>query len=179
MRPVDYSAITEKRCSLCKVVKPVAEFNRYQDPKAILTGWRYYSRCVECNRAQCREYGQRSKDRRNARLRTWRAANPVKAAALDRRKRLKKNYGLTVEQADALLAANGGRCLICDDAQAVAIDHCHVSGEVRGALCLSCNTFLGRVEANPQILRRMAAYARGPAPCHADVLLEVVAGGES
>lgn len=173
MRPVDYAALTERRCSVCKVTKPVSAFNRHTDASAVLTGWRYYSRCIKCNRAQCRDYGQRGKERRNARLRKWRAANPEKAALLDRRKRLMKNYGLTPEQADDLLAANGGRCLICDDAPAVAIDHDHATGRVRGGLCNSCNTFLGRVEANPQILTRMATYADIDRPCHADVLLRL------
>jgi hypothetical protein len=173
MRAVDYAALIERRCSVCKIVKPVSEFNRYDDPTAVLTGWRYYSRCIDCNRSQCRDYGQRGKPQRNARLRAWRAANPEKAALLDRRKRLMKNYGLTVEQADELLAANGGRCLICDTAQAVAIDHCHTTGRVRGGVCNSCNTFLGRVEANPKILSCMAAYAGIGQPCHADVLLRV------
>lgn len=159
VRPVDYSAMTERRCHDCKQVKLVAEFNRFNDPSAPLTGWRYYSRCIECNRRQCREYGQGSKPKRNSRLRARRAANPEKAAANDRRGRLKKSYGLTPEEADALLAANDGKCLICHDAKAAAIDHCHRTGRVRGGLCFSCNTFLGRVEANPAILTRMATYA--------------------
>lgn len=178
MRPVDYAALTEKKCSVCKATKPVAEFHRYSDPKAILTGWRYYSRCIECSRASCREYGQKGKERRNARLRAWRAANPEKAALVDRRKRLRQKYNLTIAEADALLAANEGRCLICNDAEAVAIDHCHRTGKVRGGLCLSCNTFLGRVEANPAIVARMAAYAGIDSPCHADVLLAIANGKE-
>lgn len=166
MIPVDYAALSERTCSVCKQTKPVSEFNRYNDPTAVLTGWRYYSRCIQCNRDKCRDYGQRSKEKRNERLRWWRAQNPEKASALDRRKRLAK-YGLTEYEAAALLAANDGRCIICDDANAVAIDHCHKSGRVRGGLCLSCNTLLGRVESNPKILQRMASYAGLdlPMPC--------------
>ena len=33
MRPVDYAALTERRCSACKAVKPVREFGKYDDPK--------------------------------------------------------------------------------------------------------------------------------------------------
>lgn len=86
---------------------------------------------------------------------------------------MRQRYNLTIAEADALLAENEGRCLICNDAEAVAIDHCHRTGKVRGGLCLSCNTFLGRVEANPAILARMAEYARLDQLCHADVLLEL------
>lgn len=179
MRPVDYSTLTEKRCSACREVKPVSRFNRYKDEKAVLTGWRYYSRCIECSRADSREYGKQNKKRRNARLRAWRAANPEKAALLDRRKRLRQNYGLTPDEADAILASNDGRCLICNDAAAVAIDHCHQTGRVRGGLCLSCNTFLGRVEANPTIITRMVEYASLDQPCHGDVLLDLANGAKS
>lgn len=157
MRPVDYTSLVERRCSVCKVVKPISEFGRYNDAGAP-QGWRYYSRCKECNCTQASDYGAANKPKRNARLRAWRASNPEKARALDRRKRLKQKYDLTPEEADALLAENGGRCLICNDAPAVCIDHCHNTGNVRGGLCVSCNTFLGRVESNPQILPRMTAY---------------------
>lgn len=165
VKPIDYAALTERRCGACKQTKLIAEFGRYADASAPLTGWRYYYRCKDCNKAQCSDYGKRSRPKRNARLSRWRKENPERAAHHDKKGRLKKKYGLTIAEADALLAANDGKCLICHDAKAVAIDHCHRTGRVRGGLCTSCNTFLGRVEANPAILTRMA--------CHADVLLEI------
>lgn len=159
MRPVDYSLITEKKCAVCKKVKPVCEFNRHIDPSAVITGWRYYSRCIKCNREQCREYSQRGKKQRNARLRRWRRSNSEKAHASDRRKMLMRNYKLTVDGAKKILEANNGKCLICNDKKACCIDHCHKTGRVRGGLCVNCNSFLGRVEANPAILGNMAKYA--------------------
>ena len=75
MRPVDYAALTERRCSACKAVKPVREFGKYDDPKAVVTGWRYYSRCLDCARAASREYGVANRSRRNDRLSRWRRSN--------------------------------------------------------------------------------------------------------
>lgn len=184
MRPVDYSTLIEKRCSRCKKTKPVAAFNRYNDPSQPINGWRYYSRCIECNRADCRKYGAGNKPARNERLREWRRRNPEAARANDRRKSLKQNYGLTPGQVEALFAAQAGRCLICWKTKDLVVDHDHETGKVRGGLCRSCNTFLGRVEANPHILGAMASYLAAPCPgsrllnlpgdfCHADVLLEV------
>lgn len=161
MRPVDYAAMTERRCSACKQIKPVSEFNKYDAPTAPLTGWRYYSQCITCSREASRDYGSGSPDKqkdRNDRLRAWRKANPEKAAASDRRKAMRYKYGLSVEEADALLAANGGLCWVCDDKPSRCIDHCHGTGEVRGALCVSCNSFLGRIEDNPKILGGFIAY---------------------
>lgn len=70
-----------------------------------------------------------------------------------------RKYGLTPEEVEAMERAQGGRCLICGVEGDLFVDHCHKTGRVRGMLCPSCNTFLGRVEANPDILPRMAEYA--------------------
>lgn len=45
VKPIDYASLTERRCSRCALTKPVAEFNRYADTSAPLTGWR----CGQCN----------------------------------------------------------------------------------------------------------------------------------
>jgi hypothetical protein len=130
--------------------------------------------CRPCERANSREYGTNNRPNRNARLSRWRIMNPAAAKAKDRRARLKRHYNLTPDQATALLASNDGKCWICNDAPSVCIDHDHATEKVRGALCLSCNTFLGRIEANRGILDGLHCYLGQP--CHADVLLEIANG---
>lgn len=52
--------------------------------------------------------------------------------------RIEKVYGLTGEEYDELLRFQGGRCYICRRAPRtlrLAVDHDHVTGEVRGLLC--------------------------------------------
>ena len=39
-----------------------------------------------------------------------------------------------------------------------AYDHCHKTGNFRGWLCNRCNTTLGRVNDDPELLRKMASY---------------------
>lgn len=172
-KPVDYAALTEKQCTRCHEVKPVSEFYKYNDASAVLTGWRYYAWCRECSNANSREYSAANRARRNERVKKWRRDNPEAARRKDRTQKLRRKYGLTEVEANELLAMNDGRCLICDDKAAVAIDHDHKTGQVRGGLCISCNTFLGRVEANPTIIQRMAAYIGLDLPCHADVLIDI------
>ena len=61
--------------------------------------------------------------------------------------------------------AQSGRCAICDNdlAGSAKLDHCHVTGFVRGALCCSCNVKLGwyegRRKAIETYLARSAEFA--------------------
>ena len=53
-----------------------------------------------------------------------------------------KTYGITSEQYEALYEAQGGVCYICRRAKGtgrrkLAVDHDHVTGWVRGLLCLA------------------------------------------
>ena len=66
-------------------------------------------------------------------------------------KYLQRQYGITKKQYDEMYENQEGHCLICDLHQSelkqtLAVDHNHDTGEVRGLLCLRCNTMLGWFE---------------------------------
>jgi hypothetical protein len=76
-----------------------------------------------------------------------------------------RRYGLTVQEYQDLLAAQGNRCAICQrkwgrgwNGHVPHIDHCHTTGRVRGLLCGECNTAIGRFGDDPALLRRAADY---------------------
>ncbi len=146
VKPVDYAAMNERTCSKCGLTKPVAEFNRYVDASAPIAGWRYHSWCRDCANARSRIYGTQNRSRRNERLREWRAANPEAARRKDRRARLKRKYGLTEADLDAMKNEAANKCALCDREVKLVIDHDHSTGRVRGLLCGQCNTLLGWLE---------------------------------
>lgn len=145
-----------KICVLCKVKKELCDFNTFQDESSYV-GYRFYSYCTECNKAQCKKYGSENKEKRNRRLRLWRWANPDKAKDLDRRRHVSR-YGLTVSDVDEMKSRQKGRCLLCLRDTDLVIDHCHATGRVRGLLCGYCNTVLGWIERDKEFLTRLTAY---------------------
>lgn len=88
-----------------------------------------------------------------------------------RREHLLSVYGLTKTDYDDLRQQQNYRCVICNihenDAKrgpskssdtALHVDHCHGSNKVRGLLCLNCNTMLGKVKDNVEILKSAINY---------------------
>ncbi|OIJ88767.1 recombination endonuclease VII [Streptomyces monashensis] len=82
-------------------------------------------------------------------------------AVQGRQDHLKRNYGLTEAERDAMIAAQRGLCVICLDALPVHVDHCHKTGRVRGVLCFNCNSAIGKLGDDPDAVRRAAAYLEG------------------
>lgn len=91
-----------------------------------------------------------------------------------RNKHLKRKYGITQAQYLNLYKEQGGTCKICNTPLtteqsalrlgderlqgSTCIDHCHKTGIVRGLLCFHCNTALGHVFDNTEILENMKKY---------------------
>ena len=111
----------------------------------------------------------------------WRAANPDRVREENRARyrdrpertselRKAKKYNLSVEQVRALNAVT--HCQISGWAltpgRGRAIDHCHVTGTVRGVLHPRVNMALGLLGDNPELLRAMADYLERHRPCSAD-----------
>jgi hypothetical protein len=77
---------------------------------------------------------------------------------------LKRTYGLSKDEFDAMLAEQNGKCAICK-AEAPAhhkkrlnVDHCHTTGMIRGLLCDACNRGLGLFKDNPELLHKAIQY---------------------
>ena len=82
---------------------------------------------------------------------------------------LKRHYGITLSEYDAMLLSQNGCCAICRKAEAneirgkvisLAVDHDHATGAVRALLCSACNTALGLFQDDPSLLQAAMDYLR-------------------
>jgi hypothetical protein len=79
--------------------------------------------------------------------------------------KIRIQFGLSVEEYEQMVQAQGGVCLLCgkDGIEAgrkrLPVDHCHSTGLLRGLLCGLCNRQLGWVESVG--LSRIVAYLTG------------------
>ena len=79
---------------------------------------------------------------------------------------LKDKYGITPEQYDAMLAAQGGHCAVCPvmrgsvHRERLYVDHDHETGKVRGLLCSVHNVILGLVKDDSGLLEALVAYLK-------------------
>lgn len=106
----------------------------------------------EAARAYFREYQQRR-----------RAEDPERVRGIGRKSLLKRRFGITPQDYDAMLKAQGGVCAICGTADPspwewLCVDHCHSTNTVRGLLCAHCNNMLGHARDKPETLRAAISY---------------------
>lgn len=71
---------------------------------------------------------------------------------------LSRKYGLTLEQYDSMLAEQGGHCACCPSTVKLSVDHDHDTGQIRGILCDSCNTSLGKLCDDVGRLIKLTGY---------------------
>ncbi len=81
---------------------------------------------------------------------------------------LKRKFGLTLEQYDAMLEAQGGGCFICGrpprEDISLHVDHDHSTGKVRGILCFRCNNALADFQEDTALLHKAVAYLTAHTP---------------
>ena len=117
----------------------------------------------------------KTSEQKRAANRAWSAANREKHRemsrrwARDNRERrrsvtFRRRFGISLEERDALFAAQGNVCAVCgaDNPRGKHwhTDHDHRSGVVRGVLCGPCNHAIGLASDNPETLEAMAGYLR-------------------
>ena len=134
--------------------------NAFGINRANKNGLQYH--CRDCDRrAQAQRRGD-NPSRAAVYSRRYKENSPHKSRARDLRARLAKYKDMTVERYEQMRSDQDNKCLICSSTLTTPyIDHCHETGEVRGLLCLTCNSGIGLLRDDPDLLLRAYEYLEG------------------
>ncbi len=162
--------MVRKTCRICGVSKPLTEFHRASGARDGHRG-----ECRECFRELGRSRYIANREKYIAASKAWQQANPDRHNAYQRERNkqpevkrrqrdayYQRTYGISAEDVDAMLQAQGGGCAICgrlpERLASLHVDHDHEHGNLRGLLCLSCNHGLGQFRDDPALLGAAADY---------------------
>jgi len=137
----------KKICSKCAIEKD-ATLDNFAPRKTGKYGLRH--ECRECrkdyNRERYTSSGKRDKTHSD---------------------RMVREHGLAPGEYEIQYTAQGGVCAICGNPEAniirgglcrLAVDHNHETGQRRGLLCVRCNTAIGLLNEDPDILMKAVVY---------------------
>ncbi len=92
---------------------------------------------------------------------------------VDKRKQtnshLVRTFNITIEDYETMLDKQNNVCAICGKGETreyngtrikLAVDHCHITGEVRGLLCSKCNLALGWFDDSSELLTKAINYLK-------------------
>jgi hypothetical protein len=174
--------VVERECAICHDIKPLSQFRtlKKRPPHG-----RY--RCIPCEREiranSCRAWVSRNPDKRSKMESNWRKKNADKLREKWRKARaankdrfrgydLKRLYGITLDEYNAMHDRQGGVCAICKGDRTLKgrasgrlyVDHCHATSKVRGLLCSFCNSGLGYFTESVETLVAATEYLRASCP---------------
>lgn len=123
------------KCNTCSITKPFSDFRKNPQTKT-----HHDYKCKLCS----------SIDYNN---------NPKKKE-LARQRHLKHKYTIDIKIYDKLYESQNGECAICHTKSNItmAVDHCHINGDIRGLLCHHCNTAIGLFRENIDIMENAKKY---------------------
>ena len=136
---------TTKQCVSCKEKKDVSLF--YFD-KRRTDGLTSY--CKKCHYEKVKVTATKNKG--------WNTET-------QRNSRLKRVFGISLNEYNTLLEEQNFKCAICNkteeqNGKRLAVDHCHTTNKVRKLLCHHCNCALGMVNDSEEILISMLSYLK-------------------
>lgn len=163
-----------KRCTKCGELKARSEFYAEKGGADGLRG-----DCKACHAARGRDWYAKNRARAIANVKRWQQENAEHVREYRRKHNatrtreiraghLRRTFGMSLDEYDQMLDAQGGGCAICGarpaEGQSLHVDH--LSDAVRGILCIRCNNALGLLRESPGLVARAQDYldAGGFAP---------------
>lgn len=147
-----------KVCKKCEIEKPLDAFRTHKkNGKEFKAGT-----CKQCNAAK--DIARR-KENWDSYLAYSRERNKTAKGMMHNRRNTWKRNGIDPDKAEAYFLAHHGQCDLCgkdteSNGKALAVDHCHETGEIRGMLCSNCNRGIGLLKDDYQLLLKAANYVK-------------------
>jgi|688.fasta_scaffold378885_2 hypothetical protein len=132
-----------KVCSKCNIEKPLIEYGLDKKAKDKKSSW-----CLVCYKNRAKQY----RDIPGAQLKQKSFA-------------LKHKFNITLDTYNLMFTQQKGCCAICNTHQselsrALAVDHNHETGKVRGLLCMGCNRGIGMLGDNLNTIQNAVKYLK-------------------
>jgi len=151
-----------KNCSYCK---QNLSYNMFPKNKTTKDGLSYY--CKSCAVKKTMESRNREKtiNPLTGRTNYTKKYNeyPVNSKEYLRNIVLKNKYKITLKTYNEMLIMQNNKCAICtrhidELPKTLDVDHCHITGKVRGLLCGKCNMGIGYFQDNTETISRALTY---------------------
>lgn len=133
-----------KTCIKCKSVKTIDQY-RFRKDKNL-----YINECKTCEKLAYKK---------------WAIENKEHLAKKDFRRNLRKKFNMSEAEYFTKYEQQNNGCAICKKPKStsgrfLAVDHNHKTLEIRGLLCNECNTALGLLNENPDLMQNMIDYIK-------------------
>lgn len=145
----------QKLCSNCNEFKPLKDF--YKEAR-VKDG--HMRRCKACHCKATERYRKENLDLyAKASKKYWNQISETK-----KRNNWLKRYGITKEEYETMYKKQNQSCWVCKkqclSGQYLSVDHCHKTGKVRGLLCKKCNSALGMLDDDIELLETAIIYLK-------------------
>jgi hypothetical protein len=144
-----------KFCKKCFNEKSVSLFPKNKSRK---DGLAHY--CTECTKKNWNI----KKEKYYKKAEEYKEKNKKEITSYKKDWHYKTKYNLTLEELEELRVKQNYCCALCNKHESLTprkslcVDHCHITGKVRGLLCESCNQALGLFYDNTETLKRAIKY---------------------
>jgi hypothetical protein len=147
------------QCNSCKIYKSIDQFHKNNKNKNGVSG-----KCKECTAI----YDMDRRGNPIPKKDNYKFKVPQSDPSYMRRKSLKRDHGITLEEFEEMERNQNYVCAICGNKESskgkntkimnLSVDHCHNTGKIRGLLCTKCNWGIGLIQDNPKLLLNAAKY---------------------
>ncbi len=139
-----------KNCRWCGLPKKMEDFHKNANKDG------RFNTCKKCQYNRLQEF--RKDPAHKERFKEYRRNNTIS-----------QRYGITIEFYDNLIKSQENKCKICGSPpnkegpiqnQSLHIDHCHITGKVRGLLCHLCNRGIGLFKESIDLMEKALEYLK-------------------